>query len=158
METVRSEKTERMLVIDFAHTPDAFKRLFSSFRKLYPDRPFTALFGAPGSRDSSKRPLLGQVAGTYCHRAILTEDDWHGENPDEIMRQCASGIDNAECEVIMIQDRRDAIRKAIEKSSENEIIFFLGIGHQKTISRDAYSVGWNEKTVAEDELRRFEKD
>ena len=158
METVKSEKTGRTLVIDFAHTPDAFDRLLSSFRKLYPDRPFTALFGAPGGRDSSKRPHLGQVAGTYCHRAILTEDDWHGENPDEIMKQCASGIDNAECEVIMIQDRRDAIRKAIEKSSDDEIIFFLGIGHQKTISRDSYSVVWNEKTVAEDELRRFEKD
>ncbi len=135
----------RIAVIDFAHTPDAFSSLFSSFRKIYPDKTFIAVFGASGCRDVSKRAAMGTAAASACRALIITEDDPREEGFARISEDILKGIKTKDTQVFLIEKREDALLKAFQISGENDIIFSLGLGNQKTIDYHTHKRKWNEK-------------
>ena len=86
-------------------------------------------FGCGGDRDSSKRPIMGQIASRFADRVVLTSDNPRSENPESIIREIQAGVDAADLHVNA--DRGEAIREAIYLASENEIVVIAGKGEEQ---------------------------
>lgn len=146
----------RTVVIDFAHTPDAFDRLMTSIRLVHPSGSLIALFGASGDRDVGKRRGMGQAAMRHCQTIILTEDDPRSEDVYDICADIARGIDPGRCSLYTIPHREDAIRQAVRLSKPGDVVLLLGIGCQRTIDHLTYQIPWDEKAAVEKAFREVE--
>lgn len=146
----------RHIIIDYAHTADAFYRLFSQTRNLIPEGDFIALFGASGNRDASKRPCMGKEAARMCKTLVITEDDPREEDTREIANEIISGIDPsvlARRNIFIIPRREDAIAKAIEQSEPGDTIFLLGKGHENDIKYAKENRYYSEVAALDEVLR-----
>jgi len=122
------------VIVDYAHTPDGFEKVFEYASVITPkDRKIITVFGAAGLRDTKKRAILGSVADRYCTNIILTEEDPRIENSLSILEQIASGIKNTRHLIIL--DRYDAIRQAIELANTDDTVLILGKGNEEYIYR-----------------------
>lgn len=122
------------VIVDYAHTPDGFEKVFEYADVITPkDRKIITVFGAAGLRDTKKRAILGSIADKYCTNIILTEEDPRTENNLAILEQIASGIKNTRH--LIIQDRYDAIRQAIELANSGDTVLILGKGSEDYIYR-----------------------
>ncbi len=115
-------------VIDFAHTPDAMKKVFDSFI----NKDIIVVFGAGGDRDRTKRPAMGRVANEYAKHIYVTADNPRFEDPDLICEDIISGITDKE-KLTLELNRKKAIEEAIEKSKEfeNSVVLILGKGDEE---------------------------
>ncbi len=148
-----TDKRDRILVIDFAHTPQAFSHLLSDMRRLYPDKRFTVVFGSAGQRDSQKRPHLGSVAAAYCSSIILTDEDPREESPDAILSDIAAGIpEEFAGTVIREPDRKLAIERALHDAGAGEVLLFLGKGHEESIEYGDNQLVWDEAACLQEIL------
>ena len=125
------------VIVDFAHTPDAFEKVFSS---VYPNKNgrIISLFGGAGRRDESTRAERGEIAGRFSDICILTEDDSRDEAPEKIISMFEDGCKKAgmkDDQIIIIVDRKSAIKKAISLAKKGDLVLILGKGHEKTILR-----------------------
>ena len=124
-------KENRPLVfIDFAHTPDAIKRVLVSIKKHYPKKKIITVFGCGGNRDSTKRKIMGKVVGKYSDEIIITSDNSRNENPKKIFSDIASGIQSSK-KFKTILKREEAIIKCLNKNNSNKIALILGKGHEE---------------------------
>jgi UDP-N-acetylmuramoyl-L-alanyl-D-glutamate--2,6-diaminopimelate ligase len=122
------------IVIDFAHTPDGIEKVCQYASKITPkENRIIAITGSAGRRDTIKRPIFGQILDKYCDMIILTEDDPRDEDPHEIAEEIASGI--RKTNYVIIDDRYDAIREAVEIADPDDTIIILGKGDEKFIYR-----------------------
>lgn len=114
--------------VDYAHTDDALANVLQTLKQFSPVK-LTALFGAGGDRDRSKRPRMGAKAAQIADRIILTSDNPRSENPLEIMAEIASGIpDDYAFEAIV--SREEALRRAVMTSGAGDIVLVAGKGHE----------------------------
>jgi len=125
------------VIVDFAHTPDAFEKVFSS---VYPHRGgrIISLFGGAGRRDESTRAERGEIAGKFSDICILTEDDSRDEDPTKIIEMFKDGCKKAgmkDNQIIIEPDRKKAINLAIATAKKGDLVLILGKGHEKTILR-----------------------
>ncbi len=137
----------RNLIIDFAHTPDSFHFLFEEYRKIYKEGSFIALFGAAGCRDKSKREGLGKEASRYCRTLIITEEDPREESSHQIAEDILAGISEERrrfLRIYEIEEREEAIQKALELSNPGDTIFFLGKGHENSIEKSGNKRNYSE--------------
>ena len=117
-----------LVIVDFAHTPDGMKEVFTSFAT----QDIITVFGAGGDRDKSKRAIMGKMATYYSKKTIITSDNPRFEDPDLICEDIIKGcVENSDFEVEI--NRKSAIKKAIEqaKNYENPVILILGKGDEK---------------------------
>jgi UDP-N-acetylmuramoyl-L-alanyl-D-glutamate--2,6-diaminopimelate ligase len=129
------------VIVDYAHTPDGFEKVFAYAQAITPRKnKIIAVFGSAGLRDSKKRPILGALADKYCDNIILTEDDSRNEDPGQIAQHIASGITTNRSLVIL--DRTDAIRQAIELANSDDTVLLLGKGHEDFIIRSHGKDPW----------------
>src|SRR6185312_14453580 len=106
-------KKDFTLMIDFAHTPNAFEQLLSSLRPTVAGR-LIHVFGSAGARDNTKRPLMGEVASAYDDIVILTSEDPRHEKPEKIINEIEMGMNtNNHVQIFEIVDRKAAIEKAV---------------------------------------------
>jgi UDP-N-acetylmuramoyl-L-alanyl-D-glutamate--2,6-diaminopimelate ligase len=117
--------------VDYAHTEDALYNVLSLLRETVPDRKIITVFGCGGDRDRSKRPLMGNVACKFSNRAIVTSDNPRFENPLSIISQIESGIRGEFSNYDIVEDRRDAIKKALFMASSGDVVLIAGKGHEK---------------------------
>ena len=144
-----------LAVIDFAHTPDAMNRLFSSFRQVTQGG-FIALFGASGERDRSKRRAMGEVAGRWCRQIVLSEDDPRAEGAESIAREIAKGITGrAQCR--FIERREEAVAYALSLAREGDVVFLLGMGHERTLDYGDHKRAYDEGQVARKILKEIDR-
>ena len=138
------------IVIDFAHTADAFERLFAHVRTHRSAGRMIAVFGAAGERDKSKRGPMGTAAGRWCDSVYLTDEDPRNEHPGGILDDLELGIRLAGtlCKIHRIHDRQEAITRAIEEASKDDVVLLLGKGHERSIQYAAQKLAWNEREVA----------
>ncbi len=123
------------IIVDFAHTPDGIEQVMKYAVKITPkENRIIAVFGSAGKRDVKKRPIFGEIADKYCDMIILTEDDPRDENPIEIANEIAEGIKKTN--FIIVEQRYDAIRQAVELANENDTILLLGKGNETFLYRD----------------------
>ncbi|MBN1620298.1 UDP-N-acetylmuramoyl-L-alanyl-D-glutamate--2,6-diaminopimelate ligase [candidate division WOR-3 bacterium] len=112
--------------VDFAHTPDAMENLLLSFRRLKPAKLIT-VFGCGGERDRLKRPIMGKIAETYSDTVILTDDNPRREDAEKIIEEIILGMNK---KPLVIRNRKEAIREAINKAVENSVVVICGKGHE----------------------------
>jgi UDP-N-acetylmuramoyl-L-alanyl-D-glutamate--2,6-diaminopimelate ligase len=119
------------VVVDYAHTPDGFEKLLRDVVRIKPvDARITMVFGSAGHRDQSKRPDMGRIAGDFCNRLVLTEEDPRTEEALQIARAIASGVRREQVEVQLIEDRLEAIDYAIRSSRPGDIVLITGKGNE----------------------------
>jgi UDP-N-acetylmuramoyl-L-alanyl-D-glutamate--2,6-diaminopimelate ligase len=140
------------VIVDFAHTPDSFEKLFKDLRPSVGGK-MIALFGSAGRRDEAKRPIQGELAGKYCDEVIITEEDDRDIDGQEIMEQIAAGAEKAgkirDNNLFLIHDRPAAIKFAIGRAkAKDDVVLLLGKGHEKSIERAHGEDPWNEVAEA----------
>ncbi len=126
------------VIVDFAHTPDAFSKVFSSVKAPTPNGRIISLFGGAGRRDESTRAERGEIAGKHSDICIITEDDSRDEDPETIMEMFRTGCKKAgmkDSAIIMEKDRATAIKRAVQIAKKGDLVLILGKGHEKTILR-----------------------
>ncbi|MEK7471644.1 MAG: UDP-N-acetylmuramoyl-L-alanyl-D-glutamate--2,6-diaminopimelate ligase [Patescibacteria group bacterium] len=143
-------------IIDFAHTPDSFEKIFKEVRPLTKGK-LTVVFGCAGERDQARRYLQGTLSADFCDRIILTEDDPRSEDNRAIMNQIKEGIAKSKKkpEVLEIDLREEAIDKSIELALAGDVILLLSKGHEKTIALANGDKAWDEETALKNSLKKF---
>jgi len=122
------------VIVDYAHTPDGFEKIFEFAKTITPqDHKIISVFGAAGKRDTKKRPILGEIADKYCKTIILTEEDPRNESPLTIAQQIAGGIKHANHVIVL--DRYDAIRQALELANCKDTVLILAKGNEQYMAR-----------------------
>ena len=117
------------VLLDYAHAPDALENILKTVRSFTRGRLIT-LFGCGGNRDRAKRPVMGEIAGRYSDYCIITTDNPRDEAPMDIMRAIEEGMNRSGCDYAMIENRRDAIRFALQIGREDDTIVLAGKGHE----------------------------
>lgn len=117
-----------LVIVDYAHTPDALKQALQTLRPHCAGL-LWCVFGCGGDRDPGKRPLMGATAERYADRVIVTSDNPRHEDPDAIIEQILAGIDRPDA-VTRMPDRARAIRHAIEAALPEDIVLVAGKGHE----------------------------
>lgn len=115
------------VLIDYAHTPDGLENVLSSVRGFCKGR-LIAVFGCGGDRDPMKRPIMGRIGVELADHAIITSDNPRTEEPMAIIRNIVAGVEEGSYEVI--EDRRKAIRYAMDIAGKDDIIVLAGKGHE----------------------------
>lgn len=139
-ESVVNDKSKN-IIVDYAHTPDALENVINTAREFTKGKVIT-VFGCGGDRDKTKRPLMGKIASDLSDFTIITSDNPRTENQENITKDILKGITNNNYEVI--EDRKEAIKKAIIMSNESDIVLIAGKGHEN------YQIIGNEKTHFDD--------
>lgn len=118
--------TKPLVIVDFAHTPDGMDEVLKSF----PNKDIICVFGAGGNRDALKRPLMGEVAKKYSKHIVVTSDNPRFEEPKKIIEDILNGIDD-KSNVIVIEDRKEALKKAISLANDKSVVLILGKGDER---------------------------
>jgi UDP-N-acetylmuramoyl-L-alanyl-D-glutamate--2,6-diaminopimelate ligase len=135
------------VIVDFAHTPDAFEKLFKDLKPVVKGK-LIVMFGSAGRRDEGKRAVQGRLAGKYADEVIITEEDDRDADGYKIMDQIAGGAEKEgkvrEKDLFLIHDRTEAIQFTVRRASRNDTVILLGKGHEKTIERADGEHKWDE--------------
>lgn len=146
-------------VVDYAHTPDALQNVLSTLRKVAAsgERIITVV-GCGGNRDKAKRPVMGQVAAAHSDRAVFTSDNPRDERPEEILQEMEAGVAVTDKrKVIVITDRREAIKTAVSLASPGDIVLIAGKGHEKYQEINGVRIAFDDRQVLEEMFRMLEK-
>ncbi len=127
LERVANEKNLNIFV-DYAHTDDALFNVLTTLKELKKGRLIT-VFGCGGNRDAGKRPKMGSVAEALSDLAIITSDNPRHEDPDEIIRHIIAGLKKP-ANALVIVDREEAIRRAVQIAKPEDIVLIAGKGHE----------------------------
>jgi len=122
-------RTDYTILIDYAHTPDGLENIIKTVKEFAQGRVVT-LFGCGGDRDPVKRPIMGEIAGRLSDYCIITSDNPRTEEPMEIIRQIEAGMKQTDCAYTVIENRREAIRYAIQTAQPKDCIILAGKGHE----------------------------
>ena len=129
LESVPTKRGLRVLV-DYAHTEDALENVLSTVHELTKGRLIT-VFGCGGDRDQGKRAPMGRVASRYSNPAIITSDNPRTEDPREILKQVEDGVPSeAKDRCLVIEDRREAIERALDMAQPGDTVLIAGKGHE----------------------------
>ncbi len=128
---VIDEGQEFMVVVDYAHTPDGYEKIFRFADEITAGGGSTyAVFGSAGKRDKVKRKVLGSIAGRHCRRIFVTEEDPRNEKAEDIADQIMEGIAESGGNCIFIPDRTDAIAQAVRAPKKGDLLLVLGKGDE----------------------------
>ena len=117
------------IVIDYAHTPDALEKVLRTLRPVVAEgRRLICVFGCGGDRDRGKRPIMGGIAADLADLAIVTSDNPRSESPGAIIDDVMAGISVVGVEVI--EDREQAIQRAIATAAAGDVVLIAGKGHE----------------------------
>jgi len=149
------------VIVDYAHTPDAFLKVYESVVPGKKGR-IISLFGGAGRRDESTRGERGEIAARNSDVVIVTEDDSRDENPEEIAEEFVKGAEQAGFlrgkNLLVELNREKAIQMAVDLAKKDDIVLILGKGHEKTILRATGAVPFEDLKVTEKALRKRLKD
>lgn len=150
--TLESETDLPKVIVDYAHTPDALENVLKTLSESRTQNQFIyCVFGAGGDRDSGKRPEMAKAASEFADEIIVTSDNPRTENPDLIIADILQGFENTD-NVVTITSRKEAIFKAIELASSNDIILIAGKGHEDYQEIDGKRHPFDDRVVAKEAL------
>ena len=143
-----------MVVVDYAHTPDALQKVLETLRGVLPVRGrLICVFGCGGERDPGKRPLMGEVATRLADLSVITSDNPRGEDPLEIIRQIEAG---AHPTYEVQADRASAIHRALASAAQEDIVLIAGKGHEPYQEIGGTRLPFSDIDVARAALRALE--
>ena len=129
IEVVPTPGKDYTVLIDYAHTPDGLENVLRSVRDFCKGR-IICVFGCGGDRDPIKRPIMGSIGVRYSDIGIVTSDNPRTEEPMAIIRDILQGIKPEDGEYFVMEDRRAAIRYAMDIAKKDDIIILAGKGHE----------------------------
>lgn len=143
-----------LIVVDYAHTPDAVNNVIAGFRKMCAGR-IVVVIGCGGNRDRKKRPIMGCSATEYGDFVIFTNDNPRGEDEKRIMGDILAGVSRDN--YVVIYDRKEAIEAGIDRLEAGDILLILGKGHEdyQIVLEDTYH--FDDKECAEEYIKKKEK-
>jgi len=151
-----------LVVVDYAHTPDALKQALTTLRELLTHRsPVTGhpsrlicVFGCGGDRDRGKRPQMGRVAAALADRVVVTSDNPRGEDPQRIIDDIVGGVRGAGGGMVIEPDRRAAILHAVQEARRGDIVLLAGKGHEAYQEIRGARRAFSDAAVAKEALER----
>jgi UDP-N-acetylmuramoyl-L-alanyl-D-glutamate--2,6-diaminopimelate ligase len=122
---------EPLVVIDYAHTPDAVAQAVQALLPLAQSRggELTCVLGCGGDRDAAKRPLMAAAAEQYAQHIVLTSDNPRSEEPQTILNHMLAGLQNA-AKTTVIVDRAQAIAQTVQHARVQDVVLVAGKGHE----------------------------
>lgn len=129
--------TEYSVIIDYAHTPDGLENVLNAVNAFKKGR-CIAVFGCGGDRDSTKRPIMGEIGARLADLAVITSDNPRTEDPEKIVADVAAGVKTGDYKIIV--NRRDAIKYALSIAEKDDIVLLAGKG------QETYQIIGKEKT------------
>ena len=129
LEEIQTRRGWRVFV-DYAHTDDALSNVLRTLRSLTPGR-LIVVFGCGGSRDQSKRPLMGEAAARLADHTVLTSDNPRREDPRAVITQIEAGF-AGQGSYEVVEDRARAIEAALRQAREGDVVVIAGKGHEST--------------------------
>lgn len=129
----RLQNDEPLVVIDYAHTPDALEKTLDALRPIAVARGgrLVCMFGCGGDRDATKRPLMGAIAERLADDVVVTSDNPRSEDPQAIIDQIVAGM-TAPDRARRIEDRASAILQAVRGAAREDVVVLAGKGHEAT--------------------------
>ena len=148
-------KGDVTVIIDYAHTAEAFESVLREISRMKKGRKLTVVFGCGGERDRKKRPMMAMSAERYADRIILTSDNSRSEPTERIIEDIERGFTKSNHEALI--SREKAITKAILTSEVGDLIAIIGKGDERyNIDKDGYHY-FNEKEIIFSALKRREE-
>ena len=129
VEVVPTPGKDYTILIDYAHTPDGLENVLRAVQGFCKGR-VIAVFGCGGDRDPIKRPIMGKIGVELSDLAVITSDNPRTEDPNAIIRQIVAGFEGTEKPYVVIENRREAIRWAMDHAEKDDIIVLCGKGHE----------------------------
>lgn len=139
-----------LILVDYAHTPDAMEKVLTAAREITTGDIYV-VFGCTGDRDKSKRKKMSEIACESAKHVIMTHDDPHFEDQENIYRNMTEHLRYHNYEII--RNRRNAIQKAISLLKENDTLLILGKGHEEFISIRDTRIPFHDMDVVKDTLK-----
>lgn len=152
MELVSSNERYK-LIIDYAHNKDEMDNLMDTISEYKPKR-LVCIFGGGGNRAKSRRYDMGEVSGKWADLTILTEDNPRFEEIESINDDIIVGLSKYNGKYIVIKDRKEAIKYAMENAQEGDIILLIGKGHENYQEIKGVKYPWDERKA----VREVEKE
>ena len=140
------------VILDYSHSPDALENILTTVREFCRGK-VICVFGCGGDRDRMKRPVMGEISGKLADLSVLTSDNPRTEDPYEILRAIEEGIRKTDGAYRVIENRREAIRFALDSAGEGDLIILAGKGHETYQEIRGVKRPFNEKTVVQELLR-----
>ncbi|WXU00032.1 MAG: UDP-N-acetylmuramoyl-L-alanyl-D-glutamate--2,6-diaminopimelate ligase [Catillopecten margaritatus gill symbiont] len=137
---------EKLIWIDYAHTPDALENAITTLKNHYPEHTIRIIFGCGGNRDQGKRSKMGKIASKLADTLILTNDNPRNEDPRTIIDDILNGIDDS-YPVDITEDRQLAIEGAVITLGEEECLLIAGKGHETTQTFKNQTVESNDNDI-----------
>lgn len=134
------------IFVDFAHTPDGLEKSLSCLKKLCDNRLY-CLFGCGGNRDTTKRPIMGEIAGRYADFIIITSDNPRFEDPFDIITSIEEGVRKTNVPYVTISDREMATEYAINLLKEGDTLLVAGKGGETYQEIMGIKHSYNDNTV-----------
>jgi UDP-N-acetylmuramoyl-L-alanyl-D-glutamate--2,6-diaminopimelate ligase len=144
------EGQDFLVLVDYAHTPDALRYALGAARELASGR-VIVVFGCGGDRDRGKRPQMGEIATREADLTVVTSDNPRSEDPDAIIDEIAAGAVGA---LEREPDRRRAIERAIASASRGDVVLIAGKGHETGQTFATGEVPFDDREVARQALRQ----
>ena len=141
-----------LVFVDYAHTPQALAAVLSFLKqKKKKGSQLITVFGCGGERDQEKRPLMAQAAECFADQVILTSDNPRAENPQQIISHCLKGVQDKE-KFFIEEDRKQAIKKALQKAQIEDIILIAGKGHEREQLLGSKRIPFSDREVVKEFL------
>lgn len=139
------------VIVDYAHTPDGLENILKTAREFTKGR-LISVYGCGGDRDRTKRPIMGKVGSDLSDIAIVTSDNPRTEKPALIIKDVLEGIEKDN--YIVVEERREAIKKAMEIAKENDVIVVAGKGHEDYQILKDKTIHFDEREVIEEIIKQ----
>jgi len=150
------------LIVDYAHTDDALRNLLETARELRsasagsrPSGRIITVFGCGGDRDRTKRPLMGEAAGSLSDLCVLTSDNPRGEDPLGIINDTLVGLQKVRANYRIEPDRAKAIEVALEMAAGGDLVLLAGKGHEASQILADRVIPFSDREVARAVLRKL---
>ena len=137
----------KKIIVDYSHTAESLEQALTAINKMNrTEAQVVTVFGCGGDRDKSKRPVMGKVASENSDLVVVTSDNPRTEDPYEILEDIRPGLMNSSYEII--ENRKEAIKYAIENSEEDAVILIAGKGHETYQEINGIKNYFSDKEVA----------
>ena len=153
MQKVSGENNDFLVVIDYAHTPNALETVLKALRE-HTQNKLICVFGCGGDRDAGKRPLMAQAAEQNADVVIVTDDNPRSENPEQIMQEIVAGFEAPELAMIE-HDRARAIQLALTQAQTGDAVLIAGKGHESVQILVTGTVPFNDSEQASKVLQEL---
>lgn len=147
----RIDYKDNVIIVDYAHTPDAVENVIKCVKGLKPDNIYI-IIGCGGNRDKKKRPIMGSYACSLSDYVIFTSDNPRYEDPSSIIEDMIEGVDTNNYEIEI--NRQKAIVRGIQLLNKNDILLVLGKGHETYQIIKNEKIDMDDKQIVLDSIRR----